>query len=254
MGGHIGIEIVLGGQGQLEHHFRALGQTVELAQDFLFQQRLGLGLGGGVDVDLGLHDRDQPGGNHLARKVELLLDHGADAVAVGLVDDRAFLGPEDALFGSRAQRGGKAGDGVHQLHGARPLGQPLVDLEERHHAAFVPDVVGHLPAIHAFAQGAFEQDGTDDLVAVEIGGLHDPGAHLLDFGEHRLFAVIVGGLHPVERQRLRGRAAALVQGGDEPPAAGNAIAFFRIGHAEIPVLPSHCRTLIRARAEVMVDC
>ena len=69
------------------------------------QQLLGLGLLGAVDVDLGLDDRHEPGGEDLTADLELLVDDGVDAGLVGQLDHRAHLRAEHALVdGPREQR------------------------------------------------------------------------------------------------------------------------------------------------------
>ena len=95
----------LGGQRELEHHLLAFGQGVELLEDFLEQDLVGLGAFGRLDVHFGFDNRHQTAGQHLLADFELLRDHGGNALAIGEVDDRAFLGAEHAqALGAGEQR------------------------------------------------------------------------------------------------------------------------------------------------------
>ena len=50
-----------------------------------------------VDVDLGLDDRHEAVRENLLADLELLVDDRRHACVVGQLDDRAFLGAEDAV-------------------------------------------------------------------------------------------------------------------------------------------------------------
>src|SRR3546814_14637728 len=60
-----------------------------------------------------------------------------------------------------------------------------------------------------------EEDGAQDLAAVEARALDDPAAHLVDAVEHLLLVGVRVLAHAVELQRLGRAATALVERGDE---------------------------------------
>src|SRR5690606_20279972 len=105
------------------------------------QERLGLGLGRAVDVDLGLDDGHETRGEHLAAELELLVDDGGDARLARLLDDRALLGAEHAVAGGPGEELVEAGDRLHELDAVGLLLEALVDLEEGDDALLLPQVL-----------------------------------------------------------------------------------------------------------------
>ena len=69
----VGVEVVVLGERELQHHGLVRAQLVELPEDRGVEQLLGLGLLRALDVDLGLDDRDEPGAEDLAADLELLV-------------------------------------------------------------------------------------------------------------------------------------------------------------------------------------
>ena len=94
-----------------------------------------------------------------ASQFELLVHDVFDAGGVGLLDDRAHLGSEDALrFGFVEQRG-KCGHGLHQLDPVLLSSEALVHFQKRHNTFHVPEIVcGRLP-LDVPVHGVLEQDG-----------------------------------------------------------------------------------------------
>jgi hypothetical protein len=95
-------------------------------------------------------------------------------------------------------------------------GQALVDLQERHHTLDRPQVVGRPAPFDRGVHRPFEQDRSEDSVAVEARARDDARPHLVHQPEH-LFVVGVGILRDaVREQRLWRTAAALIERPDEP--------------------------------------
>ncbi len=211
------------GQGELQHDLVAVGHAFELLGDGRLQQLLGLGLASGVNIDLGLDDRHQPGRQDPPADVELLGGHRLHARGVGGCDHRAHLGAEHAGRARPLQQRVEPGHRLHHLGVVGSLGEPLVDLEERHHRLVLPQVSRRGPAVDGSVHGHLEEDRPDDPVAAERGGRADAAAHGVDQVEHLGLAVVVGLVDPVEAQRLGGAAAALVEGGDEAVAAADLV-------------------------------
>ena len=67
---------------------------------------------------------------HLEAQVDLLRHDIGDARGVRGVDDRAFLGAEDAMAHGPVQQLRQARNGLHHLHAVDLVLQALVDLEE----------------------------------------------------------------------------------------------------------------------------
>ncbi len=91
------VEIVHLRQRELQHHLLVGRQLVQLRQDLGLQQFLGAGLVRGMDVHLRLDDGGEAVAEDLLCHLELLRDHRTDSLRIGLLDDRTFLGAEDAL-------------------------------------------------------------------------------------------------------------------------------------------------------------
>ena len=115
---------------------------------------------------------------------ELLVHDVLDARCVGLLDDRAHLGSEDALrFGLVEQRG-KLGHRLHQLDPVLLGGKALVHFQKRHHPFHVPEIVrGRLP-LDVPVHGVLEQDGAKNPLAGEAGAGDDARAHLMHDRKH----------------------------------------------------------------------
>ncbi len=213
-------EAVHAGQGELEDH-RVVGAVArQPLEDALLHPGLDGLLVGGLDIHLGLEDRHQAGVEHLLADVELLVEDGGDAFGVVGLDDRALLGAEDALGPGLGQQLGQARDRLHHLHAVGLVLKALVDLQERHHGALVPQIGGGRDAVDLAVHRLLEEDRAEDAV-VERGGLDDSGAHLVHQVEH---LVLVGPLvlgDAVQAQGLGGGASGLVQSGDEALALGH---------------------------------
>jgi hypothetical protein len=88
------VQVVLGRQGELEHHL-TVSDPIQMLQQPRLQQVLRGGLVRAMDVHLGLDDGHQAGVQNPLAKLELLRDDGGDAARARLLDDRAHLGAED---------------------------------------------------------------------------------------------------------------------------------------------------------------
>src|SRR5215472_4307377 len=110
-----GIEVVLLRQRELKHHQLLPGQGVEPREEGCFEHLFGLGLVRAVNVHFRLDDWYEASSADLLSYFELLAHNVLDAGGIGLLDDRAHLGTEDALrFGFVEQRR-QGGHGPHQL-------------------------------------------------------------------------------------------------------------------------------------------
>jgi hypothetical protein len=89
------------------------------------------------------------------------------------------------------------------------------DLEERHDALLVPQVLGRALTADLAVHRVLEQDRAEDAVAVEGRRGDDARAHLVHLGVHRLFARVGRLRHSVELERLGRAATALVEGREE---------------------------------------
>ncbi len=78
-----------------------------------------------------------------------------------------------------------------------------------------PQELGGGHALDVAIHGGFEQDGAGDAIAAEGRAGDDARAHGVDQIHHLRFAGIGVLGHAVQLQRLRGAAAALIQGRDE---------------------------------------
>ena len=114
-----------------------------------------------VDVDLRLDDRHQPGVEDLLADVELLGDDRVHAGLVRQLDDRAHLRAEHALGHGAGEQLVEPGDRLHHLHAVGLVGQPLVDLEERHDVLDVPQVARRVAALDGAVHRLLEQDRPD---------------------------------------------------------------------------------------------
>jgi len=222
-------------QRQLQHHLLALGQRVQILEDFLQQYLVGLGALGGLDVHFGLDDRHQSPGEHLAADVELLRDHGGDALAIGEVDDRPLLGAEHAQPLGAGEQGIEFGHRLHHLDAVRLVLQALVDLDEGDDAALDQRGRGRL-AIDAAVHGAFEQDRAQHLLSTEGRRGDDAAAHRVDKAEHLLVVRPGAFLDAIALERLGRRTAALVERGDEAVTLGDLLLHILIQHLHIPSL------------------
>ena len=217
------VKVGLRRDGQLQHDLLPLGDRIHALRQLGQQDLLGLGLVGGLDVHLGLEDRHQPLVEHLEAQVDLLRHDIGDARGVRGVDDRAFLGAEDAMCDGPVQQLRQARNGLHHLHAVDLVLQALVDLEEGDDALVLPQVAGRGLAADLAVHRHLEQDRADHLVTGETGRGGDARAHGVDQVEHLGLGGILILLDAVEAQRLGRRSPRLVQRGDE------ALAGFHLG-------------------------
>ena len=184
-----------------------------------------------MDVDFRLQDGDESLGDDLFADGELLLDDSLDALFVRLLDDGAHLRAKDmALYGA-VEEGGESVDGLHELYAVLLGGESLVNLQNRHDAFLLPQVVCRIEVVDLAIHRVFEEDGRENLLFCERGAFDDARAHLMNAREHFLVVGIGALIDAVSLQRLRRRTAALVEGGDEALAAGHAIELLLIHFA-----------------------
>ena len=149
------------------------------------EQLLGLGLGRAVDVDLGLDDRHQAGGDDLAADLELLVDDGLrrPASLATLMTERILV-PKIPLSLARASSSSRPGIGFITWAPSASSARPLSTLRNGHDPLDLPQVLRGVPAVDLAVHGHLEQDRGQDAVAAEGGAGHDPGPHLVDEVEH----------------------------------------------------------------------
>src|SRR5690606_15568707 len=99
----------------------------------------------------------------------------------------------------------------------------LVDLQERHHALVLPQVLGGALAVDLAVHRLLEEDRPDDAVAVERRVGDDAGPHLVDEVEHLVLAGVLALVDAVELERLGRGSTALVEGGDEARIVGDLV-------------------------------
>ena len=219
-------------QAELQHDLPL--NPFQSLENFGLQQRLGLRLVRDRDRDFRLQDRHQPMRRDLPPDGKLLCHDAGNSGRIGGIDHRPLLGPEDARRRRPLQQVIQAGDRLHQLNAVNFGLQPLVNLQERHHAALFPQVGRGRDAVDHPVHGLFKQDRADHLVAGKGGRLDDPGAHRMDQVEHRLVAGIVAFRNPVQFQGLGGRSARLVQRRDKAASIAHLFGHLRVGHVRLP--------------------
>ncbi len=161
------VEVVDRGDRQLQHHRLIVGERIELHGDAIAQQTLGRFLLGTVDVDFGLDDRDQPGGEDLLGHLELLVDDRVDASAVGKLHHRTHLRAEHAEADRTLAQLTQARDRVHDLSAVRDIGKALVDLQEWHDVLGRPQVVSGAGALDLAVHRLLEQNRSEHAIAGE---------------------------------------------------------------------------------------
>src|SRR4030095_10294491 len=157
-----GVAVVVLRKRELEHDRLLNWQGVELLEEGPFERLFSLGLVRAVNVHFRLDDRHEASGADLRSDVELLAHNVLDAGGIGVLDDRAHLGAEDALrcgFGEqRRQRG-------HELHQLDPLllrGQALIHFQKRPHPFHIPTQIAETAVCIRWGEGvAFMDDSTD---------------------------------------------------------------------------------------------
>src|SRR5262245_12885140 len=215
MADQLGVDVVFLRQGELEHDQLILRQTVQLSLDRSFQELLGLGFFGAVNVDFRLDDRHETGGDDLPSDFELLAHDGLDAGSAGLLDERAHLGSKDPLRGGLVEQGRQVRYRLQELNTAALRCQALVHLQKRHDPLHVPEIVRCGFSFDVPVDGVLEQDGADDPIAGESRARDDACAHLMHELEHLLLVGPCAVLDSVRPQRAGRAAAALIQRGDE---------------------------------------
>ena len=212
---NLGVEIIDTGDGELEHEFcigRALGEVLldDAAHDLLCHR-----LVRAVDVDLWLEDGDEALCDDLLAKCKLLVDDGTDAVRVCLLDDRAHLRAENVACVRAVKECAEVRDGLHELDAVRLGREPLVDLQDGDDALLLPEIVGRVEPVDLAVHRVLKKNGGKDLALVECGALDDARTHLVNARKHLLVAVVGTLFDAVCLQRLRRRAAALIECGDK---------------------------------------
>ena len=169
---------------------------------------------GALDAHLGLDNRHQAVAQHLPRNLELLPDHRGNALAVGDIDHRPFLGPEHAEPFCSGQQGVQIGHRFHHLDAVGLCLEALVDLDERNDPLIDKRLRGRL-AFDLTVHRPLEQDRADNFPSAEAGRGDDPRAHLVDQAEHLLVARPGILLDAIFLERLGRGPARLVERGDK---------------------------------------
>ena len=211
----IGVEIVDARDGELEHELCASGELGEILLDDAEHDLLCHCLIGAVDIDLGLEDGDEPLRDDVLTERKLLVDDGADAVGIGLLDDGAHLRPEDVTLICTVEECAEPRDGLHELNAVRLGREPLVDLQDGDDALLLPEIVGRVEPVDLAVHRVLKENGGKDLALVECGALDDARTHLVNARKHLLVAVVGALVDAVCLQRFRRRAAALIECGDK---------------------------------------
>jgi hypothetical protein len=139
-----------------------------------------------MNVNFRLDDGHEASGADLRPPFELLTHNVLDTGWIGLLDDRAHLGAEDAIRPGLVEQGSKLGHGLHQLHAILFRVEALVHFQKGDNPFHVPEIVGGRLLVDVPVHGALEQDGPKDSLAGEAGTSNDPAAHLMHEGEHLL--------------------------------------------------------------------
>src|SRR5690606_5890407 len=87
-------EIALDRKGELEHDLPRLRQGIEIGEDLVTKDRFAFLTIGRLDRILRLQDRHHVVAEHLVTEFELLRHGVGNALRIGGVYDRAFLGAE----------------------------------------------------------------------------------------------------------------------------------------------------------------
>ncbi len=132
------------------------------------------------------------------------------------------------------------GHRFHELDAVLRVGQPLVDLDERHDVLLLPQVGHGVLAADRPIDRLLEQNRCQDFVAGEAGALHQPRASLVDQVEHlTLVAVRLLG-NSVERQCFGGAATTLIKRGDKatPGRHLGELLFVHCHPSAVPLYPA----------------
>src|SRR6266536_420622 len=190
---------------------RSRSQFVELVEDRHFEQLFGFVFFRAANIHFGLDDRHEAGRDDLLSCFELLVHDVLDAGCVGLLDDRAHLGSEDALrFGFVEQRS-KRGHGLHQLDPVLLSCKALVHFQKRHNTFHGPKIVRGRPPLDVSVHGVLEQDGGNNPLAGEAGAGNDARAHLMHDRKHLILVGPRTFFDSVKTQRAGRAATALIQ-------------------------------------------
>lgn len=222
------VEVVDGRDGDLEHDLGIGGQLCEVFFDGAEHDLLCFFFIGAVDVDLRLEDGDKTLADDLHADLELLVNDGADAGRVCLLDDGAHFRSEDVAFLCAVQQGVETRDGLHELDAVLLLGEAFVDLQDGDDALLGPKEVRSEETVDLAVHGVLKEDGREDLVLVERRALDDACAHFVDAREHLIVAVVGTLVDAVRFQRLGRGAAALVERCDEALVMLHAVQLFLI--------------------------
>src|SRR5262249_54609397 len=137
----ISVKVVLVRQGYLDHA-RLPGRIFfELFKEGRFKQCLSFGFFGTVNILFRLDDRHGARRENLRCHLELLVDHRLDAGGVGLVDEGAHFGSEDALCDGLIEQGSQPGYWLQQVGAVLLFGKAFVHFQEWHNAFHVPKIV-----------------------------------------------------------------------------------------------------------------
>ncbi len=109
-------------------------------------------------------------------------------------------------------------DGLHELHVVLLVGQPQIDLQERHDVLLLPQVLRCGDSGHVSFHGLLEQDRRENTRAIKRRAGKHAGSHGVDQVEHLGVVAVAVRLDAVLGQRLGRAAAALVKGSEEATA------------------------------------
>ena len=94
----------------------------------------------------------------LASDLELLRHDGLDPVGVGPRDQRPHLGAEHTGLHGSLEQVVQPWDRLHHLGSLLLVGEPLVDLQERHHALLLPEELRRADALDLAVHRVLEED------------------------------------------------------------------------------------------------
>ena len=155
-----------------------------------------------MNIHFRLDDGHEAGRENLRRHLELLVDDGLDAGGIGLLDDGAHFGSEDALGVGLIEQGANSGMGFINWTPSFSSARPLSTFRNGTTRFTVPEIVRGRLSLDVPVHRALEQDRAENSVAIKAGAGDDARAHLVDERKHLLVVGPCAFLDSVSRSAL----------------------------------------------------